>query len=161
MFHGPAIFLFPGKACFDMDDKRRIRAGRGGYSFLARNKTLGMPRTADTPWSFHEFAVVAGEPLTVMMYWGVRSSMEVPTPLGTQSQVHGESCGPVTFTFVPESGKDYDTRMVTESGYCRAALRELTRPTPDTAVADATPLTPAPAKPCPKSAASGPAAQQP
>jgi hypothetical protein len=149
VFHGPAVFLFPGKSCFDLRDKHRIRAARGGYSFLSRNRTLGMPKTADMTWSFNEYSVTAGEPLTVMMYWGVQSSMEYSTPLGMQANVHGESCGPVAYTFVPESGGDYDTRMLFQGGYCRAGLRKLLRKGSDPeTVAEAMPFPAQPAGPC-------------
>ncbi len=107
VFHGPSAYLYLGDVC-DGNEHQVIHAAAGGFSFLSRNKTLGMPRTDDMPFSYHEYAIPADKPLTVRMYWQAQNAS------GTW-----ERCGPIYTMFTPEAGQDYDTFMKFRGGVCQ------------------------------------------
>lgn len=107
IFHGPSVYLYLGDVC-DGNEHPVIHAAAGGFSFLASNKTLAMPRTDDMPFSYHEYAIPSGKPLTVRMYWQAQNAG------GTW-----ERCGPIYTMFTPEAGQDYDTFMKFRGGVCQ------------------------------------------
>lgn len=88
---------------------------------LVSNKKVGMPVTEDIPWSYHEYVIPSGKPITMEMYFQIDGG-------GVK-----QSCGPVGAMFTPEAGKDYDTSMVFASGRCTVQLRELKEISPGTA----------------------------
>lgn len=114
VFHGPSAYLYLGNVC-DGNVHPVIHAAAGGYSYLVRNRTIGMPVADDTPRSYHEYAVPAGEPLTVKMYW--------------QAQNHSGGwtrCGPIHVMFIPEAGHDYEAFMKFRGGMCQGVeIRKL------------------------------------
>ncbi|MDX1253533.1 MAG: hypothetical protein IDH49_15035 [Gammaproteobacteria bacterium] len=107
VFHGTSAHLYLGDIC-DGNSHPVIHAAAGGFSYLARNKKIGMPATDDMPFSYHEYAIPAGQPLTVKMYWQVQNAN------GTW-----ERCGPSHVIFTPEAGQDYDTFMKFRGGMCQ------------------------------------------
>jgi hypothetical protein len=107
VFHGTSAYLYFGDVC-DGNSHPVIHAAAGGFSYLVRNKTIGMPATDDMPFSYHEYAIPAGEPVTVKMYWQAQNAS------GTW-----ERCGPIHVMFTPESGQDYDTFMEFKGGICQ------------------------------------------
>lgn len=114
VFHGPSAYLYLGNVC-DGHSHPVIHAAAGGYSYLVPNRTVGMPVADDTPRSYHEYAIPAGEPLTVKMYW--------------QAQNHSGAwthCGPIHVMFIPEAGHDYEAFMRFRGGVCQGLeLRKL------------------------------------
>lgn len=107
VFHGPSAYLYLGNVC-DGNRHPVIHAAAGGYSYLVPNRTIGMPVADDTPRSYHEYAVPAGEPLTVKMYW--------------QAQNHNGAwthCGPFHVIFTPEAGHDYEAFMSFRGSMCQ------------------------------------------
>lgn len=113
VFHGTAVYMYPGKTCYGPKNDEMIHAAAGGFSILVANKKVGMPVTDDIPWSYHEYLIPTGKPLTLEMSWAVDGG-------GTR-----QSCGPIGATFTPEAGKFYDTSMHFAKGYCSIQLREL------------------------------------
>lgn len=114
VFHGTAVYLYLGDVC-DASPRTVIHAGAGGFSYLERNKKIGMPATDDMPFSYHEYAIQANKPLTVMMYWQAQKASGV-----------WESCGPLYTSFTPKAGQDYDTFMEFHRGVCQGVkVREL------------------------------------
>lgn len=107
VFHGASADLYLGNIC-DGNSHPVIHAAAGGFSYLVRNKTIGMPATGDMPYSYHEYAIPAGQPLTVKMYWQIQNAN------GTW-----ERCGPSHVVFTPEAGRDYDTFMKFRGGVCQ------------------------------------------
>ena len=107
VFHGTSAYLYLGDVC-DGKSHPVIHAAAGGFSYLVRNKTIGMPATDDMPFSYHEYAIPAGEPVTVRMYWQAQNAS------GTW-----EHCGPIHMMFTPEAGHDYDTFMKFRGGVCQ------------------------------------------
>lgn len=107
VFHGTSAYLYLGDVC-DGNSHPAIHAAAGGFSYLVRNKTIGMPATDDMPFSYHEYAIPAGEPVTVKMYWQAQNAS------GTW-----EHCGPIHMMFTPEAGHDYDTFMKFRGGVCQ------------------------------------------
>ena len=107
VFHGTSAYLYLGDVCDDSSHPV-IHAAAGGFSYLERNKTLGMPATDDMPFSYNEYAIPAGEPVTVKMYWQLQKAS------GTW-----EHCGPIHMMFTPETGHDYDTFMKFRGGVCQ------------------------------------------
>lgn len=107
VFHGTSAYLYLGDVC-DGNSHPVIHAAAGGFSYLVRNKTIGMPATDDMPFSYHEYAIPAGEPVTVKMYWQAQNAS------GTW-----EHCGPIHMMFTPEAGRDYDTFMKFRGGVCQ------------------------------------------
>lgn len=108
VFHGTSAYLYLGDVC-DGNSHPAIHAAAGGFSYLVRNKTIGMPSTEDMPsFSYHEYAIPTGQPVTVKMYWQAQNAS------GTW-----ERCGPIHVMFTPEPGQDYDTFMKFESGVCQ------------------------------------------
>lgn len=82
-----------------------IYAAAGGFSYLTRNKTLGMPRPPSMPsFSFHEYALPADKPVTVCMFWQMQDASGV-----------WRRCGPSASTFAPKAGHDYETFMLVDS----------------------------------------------
>jgi hypothetical protein len=114
VFHGPSVYLYLGDVCGG-NARLFIHAAAGGFSFFSKNKKIGIPPTEDMPWSYHEYAIPADQPVTVRMYW--------------QSQKADgmwESCGPFYSTFTPKAGHDYDTFLKLHGGWCDGIeLREL------------------------------------
>ena len=123
VMHGTAAYLYPGSTCYGAANQEMIHAAVGGFSMLVPNKKIGMPVTEDIPWTYHEYAIPGGKPLTVKMYWS------------TQSNGLMQSCGPVGATFTPEIGKNYDTAMIFSKGRCWIQLRELIEESPGKASA--------------------------
>lgn len=107
VFHGTSADLYLGDIC-DGNSHPVIHAAAGGFSYLVRNKTIGMPATDDMPFSYHEYAIPAGQPVTVKMYWQVQNAN------GTW-----QHCGPSHVIFTPEAGHDYDTFMKFSGGVCQ------------------------------------------
>lgn len=114
VFHGPSVYIYLGNAC-DGRSHPVIHAAAGGFSYAIRNRRIGMPVAEDTPWSFNEYTVPAGEPLTVKMYW--------------QAQNHGgvwTHCGPIHVTFIPDAGHDYEAFMKFRGSLCQGVeIRKL------------------------------------
>lgn len=107
VFHGTAAYLYLGDIC-DGNSHPVIHAAAGGFSYLVRNKAIGMPATDDMPRSYHEYVIPAGELVTVEMYWQAQNAS------GTW-----ERCGPIHMMFTPEAGHDYDTFMKFRGGVCQ------------------------------------------
>lgn len=116
VFHGTSVELYIGSRCSD-EPGSTIHAASGGFSYLVPNQRIGMPSTADMPLSFHEYAVPAGQVVTVSMYW----SADTKKGSGVRSR-----CGPKTVSFIPQSGHDYDTFMLFEDDTCKVRIRALT-----------------------------------
>lgn len=113
VFHGPSAYIYLGNVCDG--SPQVIHAAAGGFSFAVRNRRIGMPVAGDTPWSFNEYAVPAGEPLTVKMYWQAQGHSGVWT-----------HCGPIHVMFIPEAGHDYEAFMKFRGGLCRGVeIRKL------------------------------------
>jgi hypothetical protein len=110
VFHGTSVHLYLGDICKD-DTLPAINAAAGGFSYLVRNKRIGMPATDNIPFSYHEYTIPAGQPMTVKMYWQVQNAN------GTW-----QSCGPEYSTFTPEAGHDYDTFMKFSGGACQGVV---------------------------------------
>jgi len=112
VFHGTAVDLYFGDVC-NGGKLRSIHAASGGFSYLVPNKTIGMPTTDDLPFSYHEYFIPAGKPLTVRMFWQTQNATGM-----------WEHCGPIHVMFTPEAGQDYDTFMEFKQGVCQGvALR--------------------------------------
>lgn len=107
VFHGTAAYLYLGNIC-DGNTHPVIHAAAGGFSYFERNKKIGMPATDDMPFSYHEYAIPANEPLTVKMYWQSQNANGI-----------WEHCGPLYTTFTPDAGQDYDTFMPFYRGVCQ------------------------------------------
>ncbi len=107
VFHGTAAYLYLGDVC-DGKSHSFIHAAAGGFSYFERNKKIGMPATDDMPLSYHEYAIPANKPFTVMMRWQAQNAS------GTW-----ESCGPIYTSFTPRAGQDYDTFMSFHRGACQ------------------------------------------
>lgn len=102
VYHGSSAHLIIHHGCGKTET---IYAAAGGFSYLARNKTLGMPRPPSMPsFSFHEYALPAGTPVTVSMLWQLQDASGV-----------WRRCGPSALTFTPEAGQDYETFMLVDS----------------------------------------------
>lgn len=94
-----------------------IHAAAGGFSYAVRNRLIGMPVSNDTPWSFHEYAIPAGEPVTVRMYWQAQNTSG-----------RWEDCGPTHVMLTPEAGQDYEAFMQFRRGVCQGAeVRKLVK----------------------------------
>ncbi|ABR91904.1 Uncharacterized conserved protein [Janthinobacterium sp. Marseille] len=114
VFHGTAVYLYLGDVC-DGNPQTVIHAGAGGFSYLKPNKKIGMPATDDMPFSYHEYAIPANKPLTIMMHWQAQKANGV-----------WESCGPIYTNFTPKAGQDYDTSMSFHRGVCQGVkVREI------------------------------------
>ena len=137
VFHGTAVYMFPGQTCYGAKNQETIHAAAGGFSMLVANKKVGMPTTDDIPWSYHEYVIPADKPLTLEMSWA------------TEGGGLRQSCGPIGATFTPEVGKYYDTSMLFVEGRCSVQLRELIEVSPGKA--SATIKTTTPTSACPKS----------
>lgn len=133
VFHGTSVYMYPGSSCYGGDNPEKIY-GAGGFSMLTANTKVGMPVTDDIPWSYHEYLIPSGKPLTLEMYYSAEGD-------GMR-----HSCGPIGATFTPEPGKFYDTSMIFASGQCSIQLRELHETSPGKA--DAIALKPTPAIEC-------------
>lgn len=131
VFHGTAVYMYPGQTCYGEKNQETIHAAAGGFSMLVANKKVGMPTTDDIPWSYHEYVIPAGKPLTLEMTWA------------TEGGGVRQSCGPVGATFTPEVGKYYDTSMLFAKGGCSIQLRELIETSPGKASTQIKTTTPA------------------
>ncbi|HEY6094240.1 MAG TPA: hypothetical protein VIU93_04730 [Gallionellaceae bacterium] len=131
VFHGTAVYLYPGQTCYGTKNSEYIHAAAGGFSMLVANKKVGMPTTDDTPWSYHEYVIPADKPLTIEMSWA------------DDSGGYSRSCGPIGVTFTPEIGKYYDTTMLFADSHCSVRLRELVEVSPGKATATIKASTPA------------------
>jgi hypothetical protein len=102
VYHGASAHLIIHHGCGKTES---IHAAAGGFSYLARNKTLGMPRPPSMPsFSFHEYALPAGKPVTVSMFWQMQDASGV-----------WRRCGPSELIFTPKVGQDYETFMLVDS----------------------------------------------
>lgn len=118
VFHGLSAYLYLGNIC-DGNIHPVIHAAAGGFSFLTPNRTIGMPPSGDTPRSYHEYVVPAGQPVTVKMFWQAQNAAGAWT-----------SCGPIHMMFTPEAGQDYETFMSFRGGACQGVeVRQFTRGT--------------------------------
>ena len=115
VFHGTSVYLYLDGHC-SKDSNQRIHAAAGGHSYFVPNKRIGMPPTADMPFSYHEYAIPADRPVGISMYWAADDKKT-----GTRFR-----CGPVMRYFSPKAGHDYDTRIeFLKQGGCEVHLREL------------------------------------
>lgn len=133
VFQGGSVVLYPGRTCYGSTNGNGFSVS-GNLSYLAPNKKVGMPVTEDTPWSYHEYVIPAGEPLTLSMYLYSSTAGAVTVT---------QTCGPIGATFTPEVGKYYDTNLLLRSGRCSVQVRELTETAPGKATAQIKPTTPA------------------
>lgn len=116
VFHGPSVYIYLGNVC-DGSGPPVIHAAAGGFSFAVRNRRIGMPVADDTPWSFHEYAIPAGKPISVRLHWQAQNASG-----------RWESCGPIHLMFTPEAGQDYETFMKFRGGACQGAeIRKLVK----------------------------------
>ncbi|RBA24167.1 hypothetical protein EV677_2243 [Herminiimonas fonticola] len=137
VFHGTAAYLYLGDVC-DGNTHPVIHAAAGGFSYFERNKKIGVPATDDMPFSYHEYAIPANEPLTVKMYWQAQNAS------GTW-----ERCGPLYTTFTPNAGQNYDTFMQFHRGVCQGVkVRKLVMHADDKATTIAAPLNGLPFRHC-------------
>lgn len=107
VFHGTAAYLYLGDVC-DHSAHPVIHAGVGGFSYFVANKKIGMPATDDLPFSYNEYVIPAGKPITVNMYWQAQKANGA-----------WDYCGPFYQMFTPEAGQDYDTLMKFSWGVCK------------------------------------------
>lgn len=127
-----STFLYPGATCYSRDDPNLIRAHTGGKNFgmfnafatLASNRKIGMPESGKMPFTYHEYVIPAGKPLTIESSLRTTTSARVNSGVSTRSQT---GCGPLGVTFMPEAGKDYETGLVFNwnEGICWIAVVEL------------------------------------
>ena len=130
VFRPVAIFMYPGKSCYLSGSPGEIKTLSLPF---AKKLTVGMPSTEDMPDTYDEFLVPGNSPLTVRMW--------IRNP-GARFQ-----CDPGAVAFTPESGKNYDTALILESGYCHIRIRELVEGSPGKAFPQ--PLRVMPATRCP------------
>jgi len=91
--------------------------------FIESNKTIGMPPTKLASGLFlkyREYTIPAG----------YRTRVELDYFAASQTAggagVH-YTCKPVSFSFIPDAGKDYDAHSYTSGNRCYVSIRELTK----------------------------------
>lgn len=109
VFLGTKVDIYFGDVCRG-GASGVIHASEGGYSYLARSRRVGMPRTEPMLSSFyHEYVIPAARPVTIRIYW------QVQFPNNTW-----QSCGPIYTLFTPEPGQDYETYMKFDTGFFKS-----------------------------------------
>ena len=122
---GAFVYLHPNTSCYTLYDKAAIPAYSGGKDYglfdglaqLSENRKVGMPVTDDITWAYNEFIVQANQPMTIYSTYVANGEVG--------GQWRHTSCGPITGSFSPEPGKDYDAGLILEEGRCYLRVREL------------------------------------
>ncbi|MBN3787579.1 hypothetical protein [Burkholderia sp. Ac-20353] len=140
-YWGPVVYFHFNRGCRPPEAllagyPDTIVATKPGLSALV-NKTVGMPVPDDAAKYFHEYVVPAGKPITITS----RASYQ-DMQGGKTVRV---SDPPVSGTFVPAAGHDYEVWGSAGSAYDHLTLRELHV---DAGRVTATPLPIAPAPVC-------------
>ena len=93
-----------------------------GGGLFDSNKKIGMPPTKRSTWplsSWREYTIPAGYRTRVELDYSASA------PLSRGGHIHYK-CRPMSFSFIPEAGKDYDTFSYHHTGNrCYIAVREL------------------------------------
>ncbi len=139
-YWGPVVYFHFNRGCRPPESllagyPDTIVATKPGLSALV-NKTVGMPVPDDAAKYFHEYVVPAGKPITITSranYQDLRGGKPVRV-----------SDPPVSGTFVPTAGHDYEVWGSAGSAYDRLTLRELHVDAGGRVTATTRPISPAP-----------------
>lgn len=123
--NGFGVSFYPKSKCEGGSNKITVSGGLGTMfsSFLGtvKNDSIGMPETETTKnlakrslllskAYFREYQIEAGEPIAVAASFGDTS---------------GAHCDPLTMTFVPEFGADYEGRLDLNANTCTLVMNRV------------------------------------
>jgi hypothetical protein len=126
-FFGQAVLglsFYKNKTCYGGKGVSASRAGFGGAFGSKKNITLGMPETPTVlnlkqrdgilaSAFYREYAVNAGEPLTIMASYQANPGRYI------------YSCKNFGIYFIPENGKDYEVTLDVDSQICRLSVNRI------------------------------------
>ncbi|KWD11438.1 hypothetical protein WM34_15375 [Burkholderia ubonensis] len=120
-YWGPVVYFHFNRACRPPESvltgyPDTIVATKPGLSALV-NKTVGMPVPDDAAKYFHEYVVPAGKPVTITSESNYQDFRNGKVVRVTEAPVSG--------TFVPAAGHDYEVRGSAGSAPNHLTLREL------------------------------------
>ena len=116
--HAPRAKIYLTPSC----DGETISFNASDSSLFASNKKIGMPQTEFSSRflsTWREYTIPAG--------YRTHVSLNYLSSHTSSNMTVTRRCPIMTFSFIPEAGKDYDAFSYHSNGRCYIAVRELTK----------------------------------